>query len=440
MSIRFRFFLLALCGSLAASAQNDTVYVQGHVVEKGGSQCVPFTLIYTLSGRICTSSNDEGFYRLAIPPSYNEPVVFSAFGYRRDTIPVAYLRKHPNVKLCPGGVELNPVTVTAFTPQGLLKEVLRRVPDNYQTDTTLNQYFSRYCYMLNDSVYLFYENVFESLRAGYGKFDKKRFFSFSHKRKEYGSNYNNILHSRLLVCDSDYLYGFLRNSNVVRDYLSYSDNASIMDPIEVPNAYKVFAKRKWDRYKMSLSEYDDSVGGAFYLLSIVDEDSNRFEVSVDKQTLAVTLIKAYEAMRTKSFPKGKIFRKRMPFASRSVLQHVSVFRYVPINGRYTLASINSFSDVVDTCHNEYRWQDAPSVWRFKRWRSLQLISQQPGDHHYFDSVDVLPPQKISFVDMQQVRGYYDKDYWKNINIVPLPVELESKVLKRILNTVSPTYE
>ena len=382
---------------------------------------VPYVSIYS-----CTSSAEDGSYEIALPSGFKGSVIFSLFGYQRDTMAVAKLLKHPNVRLRKGGMALRSVTVKAYTPKGLLEEVVRRIPDNYRTDTTINRFFSQRCYLLNDSVYLYYENIFESLRVGYGTFIKKRRVGNGDGGRMINSNYNRNLISRPAVTDSAYLFKFFRSRYLVRKMLSYDDFWTILDHMEVPNASYIFNKHGWHRMKMELNEYEDSTGERYYVLNIDNErKKQKYAVTIEAKSLAVISIILDVDSICEKYPSGGGYREYHPYAS-SCTNHIHrEFRYEKIDGKYTLFSDYQESDMTYICHNEYRWADAPTVQHYHSYILLQLISQSEGDASYFKHDDLLGTEKELFIKLPSEKQVDDKDFWSGINHRPLPAEVQA---------------
>ncbi len=424
MMKKLLFLLLTFLCVVPVFAAGDTVYVKGRVVDAKTAKGIPFVTVFSRNGRVCTSSNENGVYKLMIPTGEVDSIIFSVFGYNRDTVSVRRLRRRPNRKLKAGGITLREVSISSYSPRKLREEVVRRIPENYQTDTTVNRYFQRYCRMANDTVYLFVENLLESLRVGYDKFLKKRWISLNNNKRHLNSNYNTLLQSHLWVYDTSYLYNLLRSESRVENEISYWDNYAIVDPVEVPQSYQVLSKRGWRRYKFTLSESDDTVDNAYYVLTMTDlKGIWEYELIIEKKTLAVIVIDIKQTVKSGEWSKPD--QRYEPYSSFASNEIHNVIRYEKINGKYTLVSENFYSDIIYTCHNQGQWCDAPTVQHFRVWQSLQLISQRPGDYRYFDSMDVQEASPISFTEIQRDDDEYSEEFWKNINIIPLSSEMEA---------------
>ena len=138
MMKKLLFLLLTFLCVVPVFAAGDTVYVKGRVVDAKTAKGIPFVTVFSRNGRVCTSSNENGVYKLMIPTGEVDSIIFSVFGYNRDTASVRRLRRRPNRKLKAGGITLREVSISSYSPRKLREEVVRRIPENYQTDTTVN--------------------------------------------------------------------------------------------------------------------------------------------------------------------------------------------------------------------------------------------------------------------------------------------------------------
>ncbi len=422
---RIIFFIALFIPTFQIHARESEQVISGRVVDERNGVGIPGVTIYTSDGRSCTGSNEDGEYTLGVACSTEVAVVFSAFGYLRDTVACTRLSRQPTVRLKPGGLELKEVSIEALTPHSLLDEVLKRIPDNYRVDTTRNRYFSRYCYVANDSVYLFYENVLESVRTGYGKLDGKRRINYDDTRKRQLGNYNTVLQSRLLICDSVFLYKLIRNRYRVREMLSYNDNNAIADPVEAPNAHVMLDKRHRKKFKMTLSEIDDSLGSGHYKLTMKGMDKT-IGLVINPADYAITSITIEQDTGTTIFPASKTYRERHPLAKQTCRQRRTEYRYDIVNGKYTLVSYSFHNIFTDVCHNEYRWKDAPTVQEFQSTGIVQLIGQTDA-HDLPEDVFDLEIQKTSFDQIATRYSQYDATFWQGISYPPIPKSMKNTV-------------
>lgn len=251
----------------AASAQDKTIAVRGNVTDAKTKEPLPGVTVVIEKSNIFTQTNGDGTFVIKVPEKMmGGNIVFSMFGYSRDTIAVKKVQKSPKVKLKTGGaIKLNEVVVTEYTPQTLVKEAVSRIPQNFWNDTTIGTFFYRDVRQLNDEIYLFDEMVFDALRVGYDKYNT------STKTHEGGqriikSNYKAILFSRLLVNDIAYIKERTKGGGDF--YLTYSDNDVMEDPVEMPNVtYLSTSKRSLKSWKYKAESFTDPENADYYLVT-----------------------------------------------------------------------------------------------------------------------------------------------------------------------------
>ena len=407
------------------SAQTGYYTIRGKIVDAATQMPIPNATIYTANKGAITQSNADGIYELKLQdPQRDDLIVFSAYGYLRDTVSVATLTRHPNIKLNEGPILLRQVTVTAYTPQTVIQKAISLIPENYQSDTTVCTFFYRNWKMANDSLYLFYENVFESLRTGYGK-DKQKRINLSESRKSTHSNYNTLLRSRLLICDSVYLSHLLLDKASIREHLSYRDNELILDLIELPIAAYIFNRKYRKRFSYSMEELND--GEHDYYLITMKGMEQTWILTINQDDFAITDIVMDMDTGTFEYPTGKLYRLDNPYSSRTVHNGHREIRYRKIIDKYTLVSDIWYSDITYICHQEGIWRQSPEVQNFKGNKTLVLTNLSKGDHTFLESTDILTPKETSYTELHTQKEAYDESYWEQLNIVPLENTIEMQV-------------
>ena len=111
------------------------ITIKGTITDSKTKEALPGVTVY-VQGGFCTQSNGDGLYIIKIPQEKrNDNIIYSVFGYDRDTITVKEALKHPNVKLNAGGaIKLSEVTISEYKPQTLIQEAVKRIPTNFWTD------------------------------------------------------------------------------------------------------------------------------------------------------------------------------------------------------------------------------------------------------------------------------------------------------------------
>ena len=424
--------ILLIVLMLTGSAQyaKSQIEIKGNIANEATKEKIPFVSIQLLNSHIGTQSNADGHYILKVPNNKtSDTVVFSALGYKKMKIIVSDLRKQRHIQLTPHALDLKEVTIKDFaSPQSLLDEVLRRIPQNYHSTPTVSTFFFRDWSMANDSLYLFYESLTDVYRAGYGKFDKKRYYKVLPNKRAIESNYKLIQKHRLLVFDTTYLLTVVGSRVKMNELMSFDDDETIVDWIEIPNASYIFAKRKRKDYNYKLEEFTDAEGKEFYLITMMSKSkySYTFTLVIDKTDLAVCKI-TYQYSGEYTNPDNFMYKIVSPFKSGVVHYDTREYVYKKIAGKYTLFSYRSAASSDNVCHMEYGYQNAMEHQSYKHSYVYQLVDFRKND------TDTLPDNVIKAVKPQlystlMSNGRYDESFFENYNFVPLEEECKEKLM------------
>ena len=424
--------ILLIVLMLTGSAQyaKSQIEIKGNIANEATKEKIPFVSIQLLNSHIGTQSNADGHYILKVPNNKtSDTVVFSALGYKKMKIIVSDLRKQRHIQLTPHALDLKEVTIKDFaSPQSLLDEVIRRIPQNYHSSPTVSTFFFRRWSMANDSLYLFYESLTDVYRAGYGKFAKKRYYKVLPNKRAIESNYKLIQKHRLPVFDTTYLLTVVGSRVEMNKLMSFDDDETIVDCIEIPNASYVFAKRKRKDYNYKLEEFTDAEGKEFYLITMLSKSkySYTFTVVIDKTDLAVCKI-TYQYSGEYTNPDNFMYKIAGPFRSGVVHYSTAEYVYKKIAGKYTLFSYRSAASSDNVCHMEYGYQNAMEHQSYKHSYVYQLVDFRKND------TDTLPDNVIKAVKPQlystlMSNGRYDESFFENYNFVPLEEECKEKLM------------
>ena len=419
----------------AASAQDKTIAVRGNVTDAKTKEPLPGVTVVIEKSNIFTQTNGDGTFVIKVPEKMmGGNIVFSMFGYSRDTIAVKKVQKSPKVKLKTGGaIKLNEVVVTEYTPQTLVKEAVSRIPQNFWNDTTIGTFFYRDVRQLNDEIYLFDEMVFDALRVGYDKYNT------STKTHEGGqriikSNYKAILFSRLLVNDIAYIKERTKGGGDF--YLTYSDNDVMEDPVEMPNAtYLSTSKRSLKSWKYKTESFTDPENADYYLVTMTKNDptfgssENTVVLTIRKSNLAITKLEYIHDSKENDYPwpmnklSQKVGRDSIYYYDRHI------YNYGEIDGKMTLTSFTQHntatffysSDTICGQREQHFEYDVQCV----------LTSQRRGDASFFDENSIQSPVRIAVSDRQARNVSYDEDFWNQYNYVPVEAALQEKLEKKL---------
>lgn len=419
---------MALLVVFALSAKH--IEIKGSIKDKATGERLPYVALQVSGTYVGTQSNADGHYVLKVADNrLSDTVVFSLMGYEKLHISISDLRKQRHVKLTPHNIELKEVTVKDFaSPQSLLDEVLRRIPQNYHSTPTVSTFFFRNWSMANDSLYLFYESLTDVYRAGYGKFAKKRYYRVLPNKRAIESNYKLIQKHRLPVFDTTYLLAVVGSRVEMNKLMSFDDDETIVDCIEIPNASYPLAKRKRKNYNYKLEEFTDAEGEDFYLITMSPKSGKyyyTFTLVIDKADLAVCKI-TYQYSGEYTNPDNFMHKIASPFKSGVVHYNTAEFVYKKIAGKYTLFSYRSAASSDNVCHMEYGYQNAMEHQSYKHSYVYQLVDFRKND------TDTLPDNVIKAVKPQlystlMSNGRYDESFFENYNFVPLEDECHKKL-------------
>lgn len=429
----------ALSLPLAAGAQT---ILKGHVADARSKEPLPYAMLRLVDGTCGTQTNLDGDYSLKLATTDGR-IAVSCMGYRTDTITLRELRKHPNIKLSPLEITLDAVSVSEYRkPSSLLKEVVKRIPDNYMCDTTIGTFFFRRYSLTEDSLWLFCEAMADVMRPGYDKQYVQKVSLFDYDRARVDSvnlagNHKRYPLSRLLVYDTAMLRSMLGDSNYLKSpfvglsQTEYKDPTALSDVIQ--SASMLVSRRNLRRFdKHSTLSILDAFGGDRYYLITYLKDNDSISMLINHSDLA--LVHYYISSRhtdtiTLPWPLNRILGGVIiPYRHQQ-------YDYAKVNGRYTLvfSMVSRASrpippkealidnDVYRTARNiitDHMVEDY-SVWT--------LVDLRPAEPRFLDS---------TIHDMHDTNLYYHDifghgdaadSFWQDYNTVPLETRIADKL-------------
>ena len=147
------------------SGQDDFLSLSGKVNDAKSHNGVPSASIQLKSGGSGTATNSSGAFVFKIPKSaLGDSLVISCIGYKTFSIPVRTAMNRQQFTLEPSALELEAVTVRAKSALELLKEVLEKIPQNYDTTDTQYTAFYRENVWMGDVELAFSEAVLDVYR------------------------------------------------------------------------------------------------------------------------------------------------------------------------------------------------------------------------------------------------------------------------------------
>ena len=434
------FFALLLTATTLA-AQNNIITVRGTVRDAKTKATIPDVTIYVEGGVLYTKSNGDGAFVIKIPEKMaGKNLVFSSFGYDRDTIPVKTVQKKPNIKLKEGGtVKLSDVVVREYTPQTLITQAVNRIPDNFWTDTTIGTFFYRDIRQFNGELFLFDEMVFDALRVGYDKHNSTTKLHGDSKKDRsprlIESNFKAILYSRMLLNDSAYLRNLIGTRGAF--YLSYSDNDVLVDPVEMPNTtpYLSTSKRDLKTWNFKMETYTDADNTDYYIVTMTKHNSDlgptdtKVVLTIRKSNLAITKMEhIYNSNQNDAPWPLRELQKKTGIDSVYYFDSL-VYHYGYVEGKMTLTSYSKHNLAHFYYSNDTMFGVREQT--FIVDNQCVLTSQRRGDATFFDSNNIQPPVQISIFDRQASNLSYNEDFWNQYNFVPLEQAIQKKLEEKL---------
>lgn len=158
----FGLILFLCCAIEPASGQDNGVILSGRIIDVSTQLPVPFVNIQVKSRSIGTASNEEGEFVFRIPEVYLQDTLrVSCIGYMPHDFPVSALNSNMTIGLDQATVQLAGITVTAQSGLELLKRVLSKIPENYDTSAVQLTAFYREQVVLDDFELAFTEAVLD---------------------------------------------------------------------------------------------------------------------------------------------------------------------------------------------------------------------------------------------------------------------------------------
>lgn len=152
--------------------QDDFKTVYGKVYNAQTQEPIPFANIQLKSRSIGTATNANGDFVFKIPRRWTaDTLLISSVGYRTATLAIPS-GEIIAVGLDPATVVLQEVTVKAKSGLSIFKEILSKIPENYDTTAVRMTAFHTESYWLGDFELAFNEAVLEVVKVF--KYDKKR--------------------------------------------------------------------------------------------------------------------------------------------------------------------------------------------------------------------------------------------------------------------------
>ena len=119
--------------------QGQNIDVKGKIIDRQTSEAIPFAHVIIEHTTIGAISDLYGRFRLSCPSKYGDSMLeISCLGYKNLKVSLSSLHEvTAEIRLEQHAVALNEVVVMPENPADLLREAIRRIPENYDTTTSM---------------------------------------------------------------------------------------------------------------------------------------------------------------------------------------------------------------------------------------------------------------------------------------------------------------
>src|SRR5688500_7240507 len=147
----FCFFVFAFVILQKTNAQ-DFINLEGKILAADTKEPIPFASIGIPEKGIGNICNEAGAFELKIPVAdKNAKICISALGFKEVCIPASgFKSKNNTIFLEPANLQLSTVEIKAFSAENLVKEAIRRIPENYADKPVRYTYYHRQFSITNE--------------------------------------------------------------------------------------------------------------------------------------------------------------------------------------------------------------------------------------------------------------------------------------------------
>ncbi|MDR0295566.1 MAG: carboxypeptidase-like regulatory domain-containing protein [Prevotellaceae bacterium] len=395
------FFLLPLYAGEQESP--DYIVVNGVVKEQRTNKKLSYVNIRHLEQNVSTITNDDGAFTIKIKKQGEKGnLEFTCLGYNKLIVPIqGKAIKDTTIYLTPGAIVLNSVTIYSDNPETIVQQAIRKIRDNYNLDIALFSGFYR-------------ETI------------KKR------------SNYVNIAEAVIEIYKTPYTKGinadrvFVEKGRQLADYsrldtvlVKFEGGPWISIQLDVVKNNDFFLTNKEVHlYRYTLEQSVMMDDRAHFTISFapvrVSHDSPfHGTMYIDQGNLTFSRVEFYLSMLDKSMVTDIILKKK-PATMRFTPEEVSYLCvYKQHNGKsYLYYTRNEMQFKCD--------------WK-RRFFSTKYTIVSEAVITGIKQVAELPSGKPAFKKSQvysdNVRNFYDENFWQDYTIIDPSESLESAVKK-----------
>ncbi len=168
-------FSFPLLGTQHDSPQQESITLRGRVLAGDSHKALSNASITIEGGNTSSVTNQDGYFVLKIPSLLkNSNIVIRYLGYENLIIPVVALIDKPNSNIIikPSSIELGELFVVSGDGSDIVREALKRIPQNYESSPIMMVGFYRESIMKNSNYISLVETVLDIYKSSYKSFEE----------------------------------------------------------------------------------------------------------------------------------------------------------------------------------------------------------------------------------------------------------------------------
>lgn len=404
--------LLFLCSFTLLGNETDVSQSQPHTLRGrvlGGDTRDPLPNASITVGNLNISSvtNQDGYFTLRVPASArNSKLIIRYLGYENMEIPIVTLIDKPNnhIMLVPSSIHLGALEVVSGDGSELMREALRKIPQNYSTDPNMMVSFYRESIKKNANYISLVEAVLDVYKSSY---------------RSYENDQAKIYIGRKATDISP-------RDTVLMKFQGGISTALMLDVVKNPEI--VFGERG-DEYVFNIERMININNKPHYEINFSPQDGIkeilfRGKVYLDAASLAIARMEFNMNVEGRK-DASNIFIRRKPAKMRVDVEEARyVSDFIENNGKWFF---NYSSTEVKF---RVRWTN-----RFFGLfaTNYTIASEMAITDRYQESVNKFPrSERIRSTDViaEKVEHFQDPEFWGDYNVIEPDIEI-SNAIKRL---------
>ncbi len=399
------FFLMGcLFSFLSAFTQANFVVVSGKIVDHETRKALVSVSVRVQDMNLATVSNGDGEFSLKVPAdSTGLRILFSHVGYEPKELPLSSLNKERNIiRLRPDFIALNEFEIRTGDATEYMKEVFKKIPQNYSVQPNQMVGFYRESLKKNNRYLSVTEAVVDVYKAPYDKM---------------GYDQAKIYKARQLT-DSE------RIDTIFIKYRGGINTALELDLVK--NYPDIFYEDFDLLYKFAFEGKMYSGGRAQYVISFIQRDdilSPLFKgrMYVDVETQAISKVEFNVYIESNPDMATSLFIRKKPAGMKiQVTEAAYIMQYVPVGEKwfmeYSMARLNF----------RCRWEKRLFSSVYSIQSEMAITDRAENGVVKFPVRDRLKPTDVI---TEKVSDFEDENFWEGYNIIEPEQDIENAVKK-----------